>query len=230
MACGGARQRELHQMSGVFHVEHSYLEAWKRYRRSLSQRNAALKSGVQRTALRPWTHALLETALAVNQSREGYVARLAPLVRELSIELLGQELAIEYRKGWSRELSLEAALAAGEAADMASGTTGAGPHRADLEIQLTGRRVLDEASRGQQKLATAALILAQLAASRGVQPQVLLVDDPAAELDRQSLERLLRLLERLPVQLVLTALSPEQLKATGSHPVFHVERGEVRTL
>jgi len=56
----------------------------------------------------------------------------------------------------------------------------------------------------------------------------LLVDDPAAELDTDSLRRLLELLEGVPAQLVLTALSPQHLFPTSGYPVFHVERGAVR--
>jgi recombinational DNA repair ATPase RecF len=58
----------------------------------------------------------------------------------------------------------------------------------------------------------------------------LLIDDPAAELDAGSLERLLGVLRDLPAQLVLTGLSPRQLVPQDGFPVFHVERGEVRAL
>jgi DNA replication and repair protein RecF len=105
-----------------------------------------------------------------------------------------------------------------------------GPHRADLELRVGGRRVQHDASRGQQKLAAAALVLAQLAVAGPDQlgRQVLLVDDPAAELDRRSLGKLLELLSEIPAQLVMTGLSPEQLPVSPGAPVFHVERGELR--
>jgi len=213
---------------GVFHVEHTYLDSWKRYRRILSQRNAALKAGAAGPALRSWTAALLESGAAVDQGRRSYVGLLAPLVAEFGQQLLDQPLSIEYRPGWARGQTFDAAVAASERRDVMSRTTEVGPHRADLEIQLAGRRIQDEASRGQQKLAAAAMILAQLAA--GDHPQaarVLLIDDPAAELDRRSLGRLLELLERIPAQLLLTALSAEQLPPSPGYPVFHVERGAV---
>ena len=214
---------------GVFHVEHTYLDSWKRYRRILSQRNAALKTGAAGPALRSWTTALLESGAVVDASRRSYVGLLAPLVAEFGQQLLDQPLSIEYRPGWARGQTFEAAVAAAERRDLASRTTEIGPHRADLEIQLAGRRLQDEASRGQQKLAAAAMILAQLAAGRPQESaRVLLVDDPAAELDLLSLNRLLELLERLPAQLVLTALSAEQLPPTPGYPAFHVERGVVR--
>jgi DNA replication and repair protein RecF len=204
------------------------LESWKRYRRILSQRNAALKTGAAGPALQSWTTALLESGAAVDASRQSYVAVLAPLVAEFGQHLLQQPLSIEYRPGWARGQTFEAAVAGAERRDLASRTTEVGPHRADLEIQLAGRRLQDEASRGQQKLAAAAMVLAQLVAGGPQElPRVLLVDDPAAELDLRSLGRLLELLEQLPAQLVLTALSAEQLPPTPGYPVFHVERGAV---
>ena len=213
---------------GVFHVEHSYLDSWKRYRRILSQRNAALKAGASGAALRSWTTALLESGAAVDASRRSYLSMLAPFVAEFGQQLLEQPLSIDYRPGWARGLTFEAAVEAAERRDLASRTTEVGPHRADLEIQLAGRRLQDEASRGQQKLAAAAMVLAQLAAGGSEEgPRVLLVDDPAAELDTRSLSRLLELLERIPAQLMLTALSAEQLPPTPGYPVFHVERGTV---
>jgi len=45
---GGPSERRRFIDWGVFHVEPPYLEAWKRYRRVLSQRNAALKRGRRR--------------------------------------------------------------------------------------------------------------------------------------------------------------------------------------
>jgi len=214
---------------GVFHVEHTYLDSWKRYRRILSQRNAALKAGATGAALRSWTTALLESGGAVDASRRSYVGRLSPLISEFGQRLLDQPLSIEYRAGWAKGQSFETALAASERRDLVSRTTEVGPHRADLEIHLAGRRLQDEASRGQQKLAAASMVLAQLVAGAAeAGSPILLVDDPAAELDARSLGRLLELLERLPAQIVLTALSAEHLVPAPGYPVFHVERGTVR--
>jgi len=99
-------------------------------------------------------------------------------------------------------------------------------------LRLDERRVQDEASRGQQKLTAAALILSQVAVESAERPQrsVLLVDDPAAELDAGSLERLLAAIAELPAQLVFTALTAEHLAPDRGFPTFHVERGEVRRL
>jgi DNA replication and repair protein RecF len=62
--------------------------------------------------------------------------------------------------------------------------TQVGPHRSDLRITLAGTSARSHVSRGEQKLLTTALLLAQarvLIDRRGIAP-VLLVDDIAAEL------------------------------------------------
>jgi recombinational DNA repair ATPase RecF len=69
-----------------------------------------------------------------------------------------------------------------------------------------------------------------LAASRVVQaelgaPLLLLLDDPAAELDEESLDRLMGEVADLDAQVVATALSGEPRLFRGPAATFHVERG-----
>jgi DNA replication and repair protein RecF len=229
---GGPSERRRFLDWGVFHVEQGYLEAWKRYRRVLSQRNAALKARASPAELRTWTLALAEAGAPIDASRQRYVERLAVATGEFGMRLLEQRIELDYRCGWRDGQTFSDALAAAEPRDRLLGTTEVGPHRADLLLHLEQRRVQDEASRGQQKLTAAALVLAQVAVggADGTTHDVLLVDDPAAELDAGSLERLLAVLTDLPAQLVLTGLSTRQLAPKEGFPVFHVERGEVRAL
>jgi DNA replication and repair protein RecF len=229
---GGPSERRRFVDWGVFHVEPGYLDAWKRYRRVLSQRNAVLKQSASADELRPWSRALVEAGTVVDASRERYLARLSPFVDELGRRLLDRSLTLDYRRGWDRNERLEDALARAESRDRQNGTTEPGPHRAEIALRVDERRVQDEASRGQQKLTAAALILAQVALESADRPHrsCLVIDDPAAELDAQSLDRLLAALADLSAQLVFTALTPKHLPADPGYPVFHVERGEVRAL
>jgi DNA replication and repair protein RecF len=228
---GGPSERRRFLDWGVFHVEQGYLESWKRYRRVLSHRNAALKRGSTDTELHPWSVALAEAGEAVDASRRRYLDLLAPRVADFGRRLLARPLALRYRRGWTDEEGLEASLKVLTERDRENGNTEAGPHRAELVLLLDERRAQDEASRGQQKLTAAALVLAQVAVESALRPgrSVVVIDDPAAELDGQSLERLLEALDELQAQLVLTALAPEQLPQTQGHPVFHVEQGKVQS-
>lgn len=227
---GGPSERRRFLDWGVFHVEPGYLDVWKRYRRVLSQRNASLKRTAGDSELQSWSAALVEAAAVVDDSRRRYLERMAPFVTDFGVRLLDRPLTLDYRRGWAADERLEDALVANDARDRQHGITEAGPHRAEIVLRFDERRIQDEASRGQQKLTAAALILAQVAVESVERPasSVLVVDDPSAELDSRSLERLLAALAELRAQLIFTALTPAHLPVGAGFPVFHVERGEVR--
>jgi DNA replication and repair protein RecF len=230
---GGPSERRRFLDWGVFHVEHSYLESWQRYRRVLGQRNAALvRAGAAPSELRAWTDALAEAGEEIDRVRKGHVERLGPTVHAHAEALLGRALTLEYRAGWRADLRLGEALDASTARDRSLGHTEPGPHRADLLLHIEGRRVHDEASRGQQKLVAAALILAQesVLAATAASRSVLLVDDPAAELDGAAFGRMLERLATVRSQLLFTGLTPLPREKDRPMAAFHVERGQVRAL
>jgi DNA replication and repair protein RecF len=229
---GGPSVRRRYLDGGVFHVEPRYLDAWRSYRRVLAQRNSALKLQGGQEEILAWNHALTETGHEVHGARERYFAALSAAVRSIGGRLLGRELTVNYLRGWNRELELAEALTSSLERDVATGYTQVGPHRADIGLRLDGAAVRDAASRGQQKLVVATLVLAQIDVARTVAGprSTLLVDDPAAELDRASVERLLRELWTLDAQLVLTGLAREALDPVSGYSLFHVEQGRIKAM
>ncbi|WP_428100592.1 DNA replication/repair protein RecF [Candidatus Rariloculus sp.] len=228
----GPSERRRYVDGGVFHVEHGYLEIWRHYRRVLGQRNAALKRGLSGAPLAVWTRPVLAAAEAVHAARQRYTEELSALVEQVGGRLLDRPLRIVYRPGWRQGVSLEQALRESLERDTRTGFTQVGPHRADVDIRMDAGSVRDHASRGQQKLIAAALVLAQvrLFGQRTGRGGLLLVDDPAAELDAESLARLMAELETLATQLFLTGLSDQALRPRKGFPVFHVERGQVEAV
>jgi len=231
---GGPQERRRFLDWGVFHVEPNFVEHWRRYQRALKQRNAALRAGAAPALVRAWDPELVEAGGLVAAARARYAASLAPHVSATAGRLLGGRLDISLLQGWSADRSLEESIEASWPRDRERGLTHVGPHRADLAIRFEEAPARDRVSRGQQKLAAAALLLAQLRcdAELGSSVAALLVDDPAAELDAGNLERLLREVVSLPAQLFVTALDPSN-SALASLPDghrFHVEHGSVRRL
>ncbi len=215
---------------GVFHVERSYLQAWHRFHRALRQRNAALRQQAPDALLDAWDQELAATGSDVSDCRSRYFARARSCLESTAQSLLESEVVIEYTRGWSSDTQLSAVLAERRAVDRARRATTAGPHRADLDIRIGGKRAKDTVSRGQQKLLAAAVILGQLEFHRREQDlePILLLDDPAAELDEQHLGRLLAAAARLRPQLVVTALHPTPFEGIGKPGIwFHVEQGRV---
>jgi len=82
-------------------------------------------------------------------------------------------------------------------------------------------------SRGQQKLLASAMILAATDTAQTAleRPLLLLLDDPAAELDASSLGRLLDRVKGLGCQVVATSLDRGALDIPPDSSVFHVEHG-----
>ena len=214
---------------GVFHVEPRFVDDWQRYQQALKQRNAALKSRQPRPVTAAWDGELIRHGEAISAARSRYVASLSVYAAEIARNLLGMELAISYRPGWGRDLSLSEALAQSWALDQESGATQMGPHRAELSIRLNELSVKDRISRGQQKLLAAALLMAQIKLfppDSMVQPSLLL-DDPAAELDNARLTRLIAEVAAQSTQLIVTTLHPEFAEFGAPGLQYRIDAGQI---
>jgi len=226
----GPQERRRYLDWGVFHVEPSFVDHWRRYQRALRQRNAALKLGQAAALIRAWDQELVESAETVTGYRARYLAGLRPHVSALGEQMVGAPIDLALHRGWNAELGFAEALAAAWPRDLERGVTSVGPHRADLAIRFGAELARDRISRGQQKLTAAAMLLGQLRhdAEQGSQVAALLVDDPAAELDAAHLERFLELVLALPAQLFITSLDPDNpsIRALPAGHRFHVERGK----
>ncbi len=225
----GPERRRKYLDYGVFHVEPQYLSAWRNFRKALKQRNAALKQGQNNSQLAPWDRELIEHGEVVDSYRSGYVQMLREPVSTVCSALGLDGIDIEYRPGWDDALSMQDALAKSLNRDRQLQVTGVGPHRADLRLIWQKRAAKTQVSRGQQKLLAAGMILAQTRVLAGLNDDqvVLLVDDPAAELDKNSLSRLMAQIAEIPGQLILTAIDRDLRGLPEEGAVFHVERGIV---
>lgn len=220
---------------GTFHVEHSFLDVWKSFRRSLDQRNALLRSGRGSAAeFELWEQRLAESAEALDALRTAYVTQLAPGVSR-AIDSLGlaEEVTLHYSSGWDREQDLVALLATQRVQDRESGYTRVGPQRAELRLVCHGRRASEVLSRGQQKILACALLVAQgrLLEATTDKTGVYLVDDLPAELDAEHRLRLGRALAELKGQVLVTAVQRDLVMDGLGHAeslaMFHVEHGRV---
>ena len=230
LVAGGPEGRRRYIDWIAFHVEQGYLEGWRRFRRALKQRNAALRETTARGTLTGWNEELSNLGIAVDATRRRMIDIVGPMFEEFGKTLLRSPVSFEYLQGWSANKTLHEALADAIDRDLQFAGTQVGPHRADLKVNVEDRRARKLVSRGQQKLLACAMILA---ATKVVQthiekPLLLLLDDPAAELDRDAIVRLMRCVERLGSQVVATVLDPSQPLFTGTTPMFHVEHGVIQ--
>jgi len=229
---GGPKLRRRFLDWGVFHVKHDFFPVWRRYRRALQQRNQALRQGSSRSTVAVWENELISAGGNIDGLRREYLESFEPAFEKTSLELLGLPGKCRYRPGWSQEHSFAAALEASWERDSRRGQTHVGPHRAELVLEVDEIAARNRLSRGQQKLLGISLVLAQseFVADRVGGEVTLLVDEPAAELDKDRLLKLISVLKTTRAQLFVSALDREALPLGSSARVFHVEHGEVTSL
>jgi DNA replication and repair protein RecF len=189
------------------------------YGRALAQRNASLRrirAGLSsREALAPWDASLVHAACELDAIRGEAVTALGPLFHEMGERLGLPGSTLEYEPSPISDDSLVSRLDR----DLERGTTGAGPHLAELAISAAGRDLRAFGSQGEQRLAVLALLLAEahlLGAVRG-DPPLLLLDDVLSELDD---DRRAALLASAPVgsQALVTATTLRAFPASAPQP------------
>jgi DNA replication and repair protein RecF len=214
----------------VFHVEPTFGLHWARYNRALKQRNAALRAGA--SGINAWDVELVRSGEEITQARRSTLDRLMPRLTDTFRRFGDLSVTVAFMPGWAADATLAESLSAHADRDRARGTTTSGPHRADVSLRRHQRVARETLSRGQQKLTAIAMIVSQLQLLQAELNlrAVLLLDDPAAELDEKNLHRLFEELASLRCQMIATSLTPETALFQAPKATFHVEQGRVLQL
>ncbi|MBC53829.1 MAG: DNA replication/repair protein RecF [Gammaproteobacteria bacterium] len=231
----------------VFHVEHSYLEDWRAYRRGIAHRNSLLKnvSTGLHAQLDAWDVELAGLGQSIHESRKTIIESFSSLLEALLKELLpGREVVVEYKAGWDSDHEFATVLREQRARDIKYGMTLNGPHRADFVIKINGVIATELLSRGQLKMLVCALKIAMgrfversaadaNVAGRGDYQCTYLIDDLASELDRPNRNRVLAILADSGAQCLLTAVEAKDLDLDAliveRSGKFHVEHGKIQS-
>lgn len=231
---GGPLQRRQFLDWGVFHVEQSFSGLWRRFQKTLKQRNQLLRHGrIDTEQLRAWTAELIPLNQQITQYREQYLQQLQKYLADVVRHLDGLGKAtLEYSRGWPDTKTIGEVLEADRERDMATGTTSHGAQRADVRVFVEGVLAADCLSRGQSKLLVYALKLAQACHYQDTCGQgcVFLLDDLPAELDSKNRQDVLAYLNRLDCQYFVTGVDKRdfgQLPEDIGGKLFHVEQGVV---
>lgn len=230
---GEPKERRAYLDWGLFHVEHGFLDLWRRYRRYLEQRNAGLRALARASEIQHWERGLAECGEAVAEMRNRYLFQITPIFQEIYRELLEEEPPqLVYRRGWSREHPLVDVLERNRGSEQAAGYTMAGPHRGEFRLILSNNQdAADAFSRGQQKLAVCALRIAQMHHLQQTAGQrcILLLDDLPAELDVVRRQRLMNTIAGTGAQCFVTATDRDLVDPSPwvELSMFHVEHGDV---
>ena len=94
---------------GVFHVEHQYLQFWRRARKALDQRNLLLRSEAKADEIEPWSHELALNAGLMDEYRATYINQLAQQFAEIAPDLElpdSRAVTFNYHRGWEAQTDL----------------------------------------------------------------------------------------------------------------------------
>ena len=214
---------------GVFHVEQSFIEHWRIFKRALKQRNAALKyyrSTKEEIAL--WDKELVHSALALTKMRQQFCGLLFPVIEAVAKELLELDnIKLNFLPGWDNSKEYLELLNEYLKKDRLLGFTQVGPHRADLKITVNNRPGHEVLSRGQQKLLICAMLIAQGILLKNISGKcsIYLIDDIIAELDEINRIKALSLLSTIGMQVFATCVDQSCLNSLGlKYQLFHVEQ------
>lgn len=195
-----------------------------RYGRCMMQRSRLLRRGAPAAEIEAWEQQIVVHGLVIVQARD-------EIIRRLNAELAGESalteatVAIEVRMpAYDRETWLER-LRAKRDEDARTGRLDYGPHADRICMIYQGREIRSSGSRGQQKLASVALKLAECAV-RGHHRQmmpVLLLDDCLEALDAQRQQRLLRRLGGFSGQILMTAPADVDIPAGVEACIQHLD-------
>ena len=202
---------------GVFHQQPKFLEAVRRWRRSLDQRNAALKIGDGEMA-RAFNETLGKHGDRVTEYRQAYMTELEPFIDSCLAQLdKSFGLALSLARGYTQP-NLSEDLEKSLERDLQMRATQLGPQRADVQIRLKdndtipneGSRAL---SRGQGKIAAYVMKIAESELLKDQRINTIyLIDDIDSELDHAHQSKLVDLLLATSAQVFATTVTrPSQI-------------------
>ncbi len=234
---GGPQSRRQFLDWGVFHVEQSFVEHWRRTKKSIANRNLLLRrNSPDFREIDAWDSELCLAANEVDKARADYFRDFLPLFTELYRNMNGAKgdaLVVSYERGWDVDKDLESVLLENREIDARYSATQAGPHRADLSFRIGRSKAVDILSRGQQKILVSTMKIAQgLLLSRALNRHcIFLVDDLPSELDQDNRAAVLSQLLSLGGQIFVTCVDIagvlDSLPAQTKLATFHVERGTI---
>jgi len=221
---------------GVFHVEHSFHVLWKIIQKALRQRNALLRAKVRDGTIHAWDIELIKAAEGLTQLRQQYTNDFCRYIDEMLIYFkFTDNVSLTFYQGWKADESFGDILNSNMDNDYERGFTAQGPHRADLRIRIDKYSAKDVCSRGQKKIISAAIKLAQIQMLKDKcgKNSVVLFDDLPSELDIDNRRIVCKVLDKMKSQVFITCVKASDLEEYIPDDIaklFHVKHGTIKEM
>ncbi len=239
---GGSEERRRFMDMVISQGDHRYLDELIRYNRGLEQRNKLLRDGEVNHNLYIAIEMTMERAAEyIHKVRKDWVERLTAIFDGYyrAIAGDGEQVHLSYRSSLNEEgVTMGTLLDGARRHDEIVKYTTVGPHRDDIEMELSSMPMRRTGSQGQCKTYTIALRLAQydfLHEASGMRP-LLLLDDIFDKLDASRVERIMEIVER-PMfgQIFITDTNRTHLdeimhRTAGDYRIWQVADGDFGSL
>ena len=209
---------------GIFYSQTEFKNSWLNYRKLLSQRNTLIKQKATFSMFSVWDELLAEYGEKIDNNKKKYLEDLTSILKEnLRLFLPNFEFDFHYQKGWTNGLQLRTVLNSNLEKDSVLGYTFYGCHRAEIKIKCNNFLASEILSRGQLKLLVCAMRLSQgqLLKEQTGKNCVYLIDDLSSELDSNSQQLLLSLIQKLDSQVFITNIN-KQLELPNFKDVLYI--------
>lgn len=239
---GGSEERRRFMDMVISQGDHRYLDELIRYNRCLEQRNKLLRDGAVDHSLYIAIEISMERAASyIHSARSEWLEKLTTIFDGYYSAIAGEEehVKLSYRSSLNEEgATMESLFDSSRRHDEIVKYTTVGPHRDDIEMELSSMPMRRTGSQGQCKTYTIALRLAQydfLHNASGMRP-LLLLDDIFDKLDASRVERIMEIVSR-PMfgQIFITDTNRTHLdgimqRTTGDYRMWQVTNGQFNTL
>ena len=215
-------------------LEKMYLHQLSSYNRVMAQRNNLLKQlAYQRElldTLDSWDLQLVKYGSEVIRYRQKFIEDLNEIIREIHKNLTGKKekivLKYDYSVNYDEFLTV---LQRKREIDLKYASTGAGPHRDDIEFLVNGIDIRKFGSQGQQRTAALSLKLAQieLVKRQTGETPILLLDDVLSELDSSRKNYLLDSIKDIQTLITCTGLEEFINSHLQIDKMFQVKSGKI---
>lgn len=239
---GGSEERRRFMDIVISQGDHRYLDELIRYNKGLEQRNKLLRDGVVDHNLYIAVEmAMSMSAQYINGARRSWVAQLMEIFdcyyRAIAGD--GESVSLVYRSSLNDDgVTMESLFDGARRHDELVKHTTVGPHRDDIDMDLSGMPMRRTGSQGQCKTYTIALRLAQyefLQKTASMKP-MLLLDDIFDKLDATRVERIMEMVTQPSFgQIFVTDTNRTHLdeimsRTGGDYRMWEVASGRFTTL
>lgn len=215
-------------------LEKMYLHQLSSYNKVMTQRNNLLRQlAFQRDlldTLDSWDLQLVRYGSEVIRYRQKFIDDLNGIIREIHKNLTGKkekiDLKYDYSVNYDEFLTV---LQKKREIDLKYASTGAGPHRDDIEFLVNGIDIRRFGSQGQQRTAALSLKLAQieLVKRQTGETPILLLDDVLSELDSSRKNYLLDSIKDIQTLITCTGLEEFINSHLQIDKMFQVKSGKI---